>query len=85
MKEPAERALAAAIAKVKFDTQAAINVENFEGAMRALAELRAPVDKFFDDVTVNADDANLRENRLRLLAEIRAATLTVADFSKIAG
>lgn len=85
MKEPAERALAAAIAKVKFDTQAAINVENFEGAMRALAELRAPVDKFFDDVTVNADDPALRENRLRLLAEIRAATLTVADFSKIAG
>ena len=85
MKEPAERALAAAIAKVKFDTQAAINVENFEGAMRALAELRAPVDKFFDDVTVNADDPALRENRLKLLSEIRAATLNVADFSKIAG
>lgn len=85
MKEPSERALAVAIAKVKFDTQAAINVENFEGAMRALAELRAPVDKFFDDVTVNADDSALRENRLKLLSEIRAATLTVADFSKIAG
>lgn len=85
MTEPAERALAAAIAKVKFDTEAAINVESFEGAMRALAELRAPVDKFFDDVTVNADDKALRENRLRLLAEIRAATLTVADFSKISG
>ena len=85
LEEPAERALEAAIAKVKFDTQAAINVENFEGAMRALAELRAPVDKFFDDVKVNADDANIRENRLKLLSEIRAATLTVADFSKIAG
>ena len=44
--EPGERELAAAIAKVKFDTQAAINVENFAGAMRALAELRAPVDAF---------------------------------------
>ncbi len=85
LQEPAERDLAAAIAKVKFDTQAAINVENFEGAMRALSELRAPVDKFFDDVTVNADDKALRENRLKLLNEIRAATLTVADFSKIAG
>ncbi len=85
LKEPAERALAAAIAKVKFDTGAAINVENFEGAMRALAELREPVDKFFDDVTVNADDSNLRENRLKLLSEIRAATLNVADFSKISG
>lgn len=83
--EPAERDLAAAIAKVKFDTQAAINVENFEGAMRALAELRAPVDTFFDKVTVNAEDPGLRVNRLKLLSEIRAATLTVADFSKIAG
>ena len=83
--EPAERALEAAIAKVKFDTKAAIDVENFEGAMRALSELRAPVDAFFDQVTVNADDARLRENRLKLLAEIRAATQTVADFSKVAG
>ena len=49
------------------------------------SELRAPVDAFFDHVTVNADDPKLRENRLRLLSEIRAATLSVADFSKIAG
>ncbi len=83
--EPAERDLAAAIAKVKFDTKAAINVENFAGAMRALSELRAPVDKFFDAVIVNAPDANVRENRLKLLNEIRAATLAVADFSRIAG
>ncbi|MBL8566229.1 MAG: glycine--tRNA ligase subunit beta [Hyphomicrobiaceae bacterium] len=83
--EPAERDLAAAIAKVKFDTKAAINVENFAGAMRALSELRAPVDKFFDAVIVNAPDANMRENRLKLLNEIRAATLAVADFSRIAG
>ncbi len=83
--EPQERELAAAIAKVKFDTKAAIDVENFAGAMRALAELRTPVDHFFDKVTVNADKAELRENRLKLLSEIRAATLTVADFSKIAG
>lgn len=85
LREPAERDLAAAIAKVKFDTNAAINVENFEGAMRALSELRAPVDMFFDKVTVNVPDATLRENRLKLLSEIRAATLAVADFSKIAG
>ena len=83
--EPEERGLEAAIAKVKFDTAAAINVENFEGAMRALAELRAPVDAFFEKVKVNDDDPRVRENRLKLLAEIRAATLTVADFSKIAG
>jgi len=85
LKEPEEVALAAAIESVKQDTAAAINVENFAGAMRALAELRAPVDAFFDKVTVNAEDPALRKNRLRLLSEIRAATLNVADFTKIAG
>jgi glycyl-tRNA synthetase beta chain len=85
LKEPAERALEAAIAKVKFDTRAAIDVENFEGAMRALAELRGPVDTFFEEVKVNDDDPKVRENRLELLSEIRAATLNVADFSKIVG
>ncbi len=83
--EPAERDLAATLAKVRFDTQAAIAVENFEGAMRALAELRDAVDAFFDSVTVNADDPKLRKNRLALLSEIRAATFAVADFSRIAG
>ena len=89
LREPQEKALYAAIQKVKHDTAAAINVESFAGAMRALAELRAPVDAFFDKVTVNVADgpdaAALRANRLALLSEIRAATLTVADFSRIAG
>jgi len=85
LREREEKALHAAIQKVKADTAAAINVENFAGAMRALAELRAPVDAFFDKVTVNAPDAAVRANRLALLSEIRAATLNVADFSKIAG
>ena len=83
--EKEELALAAAIEGVKQDTRAAINVENFAGAMRALAELRAPVDAFFDKVTVNVPDPAVRANRLALLSEIRAATQTVADFSKIAG
>jgi glycyl-tRNA synthetase beta chain len=85
LQEPEEQALAAAIDKVKADTVAALNVENFAGSMRALAELRAPVDAFFDKVTVNADDAALRRNRLHLLSQIRAATLNVADFTKISG
>jgi glycyl-tRNA synthetase beta chain len=89
LREPQEKALYSAIQKVKKDTAGAINVENFAGAMRALAELRAPVDAFFDKVTVNVADRPdaeaLRANRLALLSEIRAATLTVADFSKIAG
>ncbi|MBN9247748.1 MAG: glycine--tRNA ligase subunit beta [Hyphomicrobium sp.] len=83
--EKEETALAAAIEAVKQDTVAAIQVENFAGAMRALSELRAPVDRFFDKILVNAEDPKIRENRLRLLSEIRAATLTVADFSKISG
>jgi glycyl-tRNA synthetase beta chain len=83
--EPSEKLLHAAIGKVATDTRKAIDVENFSGAMRALAELRAPVDAFFEKVIVNTDDAKLRGNRLRLLSEIRAATLSVADLSKIAG
>ena len=89
LREPQEIMLYETIQKVKADTTAAINVENFAGAMRALAELRAPVDAFFDKVTVNVTGVHeaerLRANRLALLSEIRAATLNVADFSKIAG
>jgi glycyl-tRNA synthetase beta chain len=85
LREPEEKELAAAIDKVKDDTVAALAVENFAGSMRALAELRAPVDAFFDKVTVNAEDPALRQNRLHLLSQIRAATLNVADFPKIAG
>jgi glycyl-tRNA synthetase beta chain len=59
--------------------------EDYEGAMRALAALRAPVDAFFLDVTVNADDPALRLNRLRLLNELRQAMHAVADFSRVAG
>ena len=83
--ETEETTLAAAIEGAKQDTVAALGVENFSGAMNALADLRAPVDAFFEKVTVNAPDPKLRENRLKLLAEIRDATLTVADFSKITG
>jgi len=63
----------------------AVAEEDFAGAMAALARLRGPVDSFFDGVQVNADDAALRENRLKLLNEIRAALGGVADFSKIEG
>ena len=83
--EPQEKALAKAIGEVTKDVRKALETENFEGAMSALARLRAPVDAFFDKVTVNAPDARLRENRLKLLSQIRAATLEVADFSRIEG
>ncbi len=66
-------------------SQRAIGGEDFAAAMRALSRLRAPVDQFFDKVTVNADDPALRLNRLRLLNALREAVHKVADFSRIAG
>lgn len=80
-----EKALAAAIAAATSRAKDAVAQEDFAGAMSALATLRAPVDAFFDKVTVNADDANVRANRLKLLAQIRAALHEVADFSKVEG
>jgi glycyl-tRNA synthetase beta chain len=78
-----EKALAKALDQVKAEASAAVAREDFTGAMSALAKLRPVVDAFFDKVKVNDDDAALRENRLKLLNEIRAATRAVADFSKI--
>ena len=63
----------------------AVEMEDFEAAMRPMARLRSGVDDFFDKVTVNVDDKPLRENRLKLLNEIREATRAVADFSRIEG
>lgn len=80
-----EKALAKAVDEVEKAAAKAVQDEDFEAAMTAMAKLRAPVDAFFDAVTVNADDPKLRENRLRLLNRIRSTTKTVADFSKIAG
>jgi glycyl-tRNA synthetase beta chain len=78
-----EKALARAIDQVKAEASAAVAKEDFAGAMSAMAKLRPAVDAFFDKVKVNDDDAKVRENRLKLLNEIRAATRAVADFSKI--
>ncbi|HQF31850.1 MAG TPA: glycine--tRNA ligase subunit beta, partial [Hyphomicrobiales bacterium] len=85
LKEPAEIALAEALALARRAVRAAVEVEDFEAATAALARLRGPVDDFFDKVLVNAEDREVRFNRLKLLAAIREATLAVADFSKIGG
>jgi glycyl-tRNA synthetase beta chain len=82
---PEEKALAAGLDTAAAEAAAAIEAENFEGAMTALARLRPSVDAFFDKVTVNDSDPRLRENRLKLLAGLRQATRAVADFSKIEG
>jgi len=78
-----EKTLAKAIDQVKAEAGAAVAKEDFAAAMSAMAKLRPAVDAFFDKVKVNDDDAKVRENRLKLLNEIRAATRAVADFSKI--
>jgi len=85
LKDPEEKALASAVAAAKAEASAAVAKEDFTAAMSAMAKLRGPVDAFFDKVTVNADDKALRENRLKLLNEIREATRAVADFSQIQG
>ncbi|MHC1944837.1 glycine--tRNA ligase subunit beta [Bradyrhizobium sp. UFLA06-06] len=80
-----EKTLAKAIDQVKAEASAAVAKEDFAGAMSAMAKLRPAVDAFFDKVKVNDDDPKVRENRLKLLNEIRAATRAVADFSRIEG
>jgi glycyl-tRNA synthetase beta chain len=78
-----EKTLAKAIDQVKAEASAAVAKEDFAGAMSVIAKLRPAVDAFFDKVKVNDDDPKVRENRLKLLNEIRAATRAVADFSKL--
>jgi len=80
-----EKELAAALVKAREDTDAALTREDYVSAMHAMAALRTPVDNFFNNVTVNAKDATLRINRLKLLSGIRQTTRAVADFSQIGG
>lgn len=84
-KEPAEAALVSALDLAEPAARAAVEAEDFAGAMAALAALRAPIDSFFDKVTVNDASANKRAFRLDLLARFRDAVHNVADFSRIEG
>ena len=83
--EAEEIALASAIEKARTAAEEAVGAEDFEAAMTALATLREPVDAFFDKVLVNDERTEVRENRLKMLGQIRQTTRTVADFSKISG
>ena len=82
---PEEKALHAALEAAAPKVATELQHEHFEAAMAALAGLRAPVDAFFDRVLVNADDAAVRQNRLRLLSQVQHAMGQVADFSLVAG
>ena len=82
---PAEGGLAQALAEAAAGMGDALARERFDEAMGQLAKLRSPVDTFFDEVTVNADDPALRVNRLKLMAAITETMSKVADFSVIEG
>jgi glycyl-tRNA synthetase beta chain len=84
-RQPEEKTLANAITTAETEAARAVEKEDFVAAMRAMAKLRPAVDAFFDKVTVNVEEKPLRENRLKLLNQIREATRAVADFSKIEG
>jgi glycyl-tRNA synthetase beta chain len=85
LRQAEELDLATRLSEVSEDAGTYLEREGFAGAMAVLARLRRPVDDFFDKVTVNCDDQDLRENRLRLLSAIRATMNQVADFSQIEG
>jgi len=83
--EPAEAALIASLDEAEPKAAAAVEAEDFAAAMEALSSLRGAVDRFFEDVIVNAEDKNVRASRLSLLARLRDAVHKVADFSRIEG
>ena len=80
-----ETVLAFAVGAARTAVEAALETEDFAAAMTALAALRAPVDRFFEDVLVNSDIAAERDNRLKLLGQVRDVMGQVADFGQIAG
>jgi glycyl-tRNA synthetase beta chain len=82
--EPAEKSLAEALAGTRPQAEKFFAAGDYTGMLKSLAPLKLPVDKFFDDVMVNVDDARLRSNRLALLAALRAEMNRVADLSLLA-
>ncbi|MCA1952888.1 MAG: glycine--tRNA ligase subunit beta, partial [Hyphomicrobiales bacterium] len=85
LKEGAEQALHDALSTAGEAASAALDKQDYAAAMRAMAALRGPVDRFFEAVMVNAEDPAIRRNRLALLAALRRVTRQVADFSKVTG
>jgi glycyl-tRNA synthetase beta chain len=82
---PEEQALARTLQELGRQVAPLLEREDFFGAMAVLARLRAPLDWFFDKVTVNAQQPELRRNRLRLVHKVRTRMDRIADFSKIEG
>jgi glycyl-tRNA synthetase beta chain len=84
LKEPAEQALHQALSRIAPRADAAFKAGDYTDSLQALAALRAPVDDFFDNVMVNAEDASLRANRLALLSQLQQSMNRIADISKLA-
>jgi glycyl-tRNA synthetase beta chain len=85
LRQNEERRLAEHLGQSASGAEDAIAAENFVAAMEAMSRLRAPVDAFFDHVTVNCDEPALRMNRLRLLSQFRSTMSKIADFGQIEG
>ncbi len=83
--QPEEYEFHQALSETRLDIISAMRQETYDRAMSAFAQLRDPIDRFFDNVTVNAQDPSLRRNRLGMLAALRTVTADIADFSKIEG
>lgn len=83
--EPAELALANAVAKAQADTQPLLAMQNYTTVLSQLASLQQPLDDFFGNVMVNSDDVALKNNRLALLNQVRGLFLTVADVGELQG
>ena len=84
LREAAEQALAAALQAAAAAAQRQFDAHDYTGSLQALAVLKAPVDAFFEDVMVNAEDEALRRNRLALLQQLHGAMNQVADLSRLA-
>ena len=85
LREPAEQALAERVAALRPQVEKLCRERQYQQAMERLATLAEPVAKFFDDVLVMAEEPELRHNRLRLLRDVRALFLTIADLSRLQG
>ena len=85
LEDAAEKELFVALTSAQSEATLAIAGEDFTGAMRELARIRLPLDRFFETVTVNAADPDLRENRLALLIRFRNAVRQIADFEALEG
>ena len=84
LQEPAEQALASAIESLSQEVEPLVQQRDYSGILRKLAQLREPVDGFFDQVMVMADDQAIRDNRLALLFSLRQLFINVADISQLA-